>query len=128
MPSREVRSVNFTEADFELLDQIDDLQRLEGWTFSRLCIEALKEFYNHHFKGNPQKRLVNNPTVIKDLRSKSVTKQNPMLQQRAYMINSLEATLDKNPDASRTDVVKAFAKHTGLKLETVREYMIILGR
>jgi len=40
-----------------LLEKIEDIRRVDGYTFSRLNAEALKEYAERHWPGNPQMQL-----------------------------------------------------------------------
>ena len=46
-----------TEENRELLELLEEIRRRDGWTFSKLNHEALKEWAKHHYT-NPQMTLI----------------------------------------------------------------------
>jgi len=46
-----------TEENRELLETLEEIRRRDGWTFSKLTHEALKDWAKHHYM-NPQMTLV----------------------------------------------------------------------
>ena len=45
------------EESTRLLEKIEDIRRVDGYTFSHLNAEALKEYAARHWPGNPQMQL-----------------------------------------------------------------------
>jgi len=54
----------------EITKKAEELQKVEGWCFSELVVQALKEFVEVHYPGNPQLILPSllDPDHLKPLR------------------------------------------------------------
>lgn len=120
--TRVVRSISIT--DLQLLENVDELCRLEGWTFSRLTQEALKEFFIRHWEGNPQTRLA--PKSLKDGR-KVTTHDNPMTAQRRKNIDILHRNLKQLGPKPTPYILAWGSKVLGVTPDTVKEYLRILA-
>jgi len=106
----------------ELLEQFEELRRLEGCTKGELLIKAIKEYVKRHSKGNPQLRLAPKPdthipTGVMDIFP---------VERRRKRIKELEEFIKANSGRPLAWFRNIFAKHSGLREETIRGYFRLL--
>jgi len=115
-------TLRVTKETAQLLAEFEELRWLERCTKSELLRRAIKEYVERHSKGNPQLRLAPKP----DARIPTGSLDIFPVERRRKRIEELEELIKANSGQTLTWFRNIFAKHSGLKKETIREYFDIL--
>jgi len=116
-------TLRVTKETAKLLEQFEELRWLERCTKSELLRRAIKEYVDRHAEnGNPQLRLAPKP----DARIPTGSLEIFPVERRRERIAELESLIKANSGRPLAWIRNIFAKHSGLKKETIREYFDIL--
>ena len=114
MPSKVYNiSVRVSEDTEWVMERMRKLAQLEHVSFSEVVKRALEEYVKRHGEGNPQKPLF----------PEQEPWENPMCERRRENLEWFESVIERNPGAKLHKIVAAFSKASGLKRETVLEYL-----
>jgi hypothetical protein len=115
---RYISSFQYKPEEKPLYDEARKLARREGVSFSKLIMEALTEYVQKHSVGNPQTLLTP---------EESLPTLAPVERRRENLV-WIRDIVDKNPGVNEVSLAARFAEESGLRLETVREYIQLLIR
>jgi len=115
-------TLRVTKETAQLLAEFEELRWLERCTKSELLRRAIKEYVERHSKGNPQLRLAPKP----DARIPTGSLDIFPVERRRKRIKELEEFIKANSGRPLAWFRNIFAKHSGLREETIRGYFRLL--
>ena len=93
------------------------LCRQDELSYSRVLCRLIKTWLQHHEPGNPQKTLVE-----EDFEPPYQYSLFPVVR-RKQLMEDLLATIKSNRQVPIRNIIAAFSKESGLRIQTVREYV-----
>lgn len=109
-----ILSISVHKDELWVLEELEKLALLERATRSEMIRRALKEYVKRHQGGNPQKPLF--PKKTQELSRYPV-------ERRKQLLESLVETVKANPGVNAQRLIAKFSQATGLRLQTVRDYL-----
>lgn len=111
--SFKIASLCVREDELFILDWLRERAKLDGVSTSELIRKAVKEYMTHHAEPNPQTPLFPNMEPWKV----------PVVEKRRENLEWLVDTIRKNPGVREERLAARFSEATGLRMETIRDYV-----
>lgn len=109
------KSYTVPQSEEWLIKEVARIAQLDGISESELIRLALKEYVEKHKKGNPQKMLIPHQPKIWEA---------PPVEKRYENLQWLISLVDRNAGKmNQLQLVAQFSSASGLKRETVQEYV-----
>jgi len=108
-----VTSFSVPADKLKVLEELDKIARRELVSTSKIILDAITEYIERHQHGNPQKPLFPH---IEPWR-------NPPVEKRHENLEWLISLIKNNDGIDEGRLAAKFSAETGLRLETVREYV-----
>lgn len=110
-------SVYMPKSHEQIIKRFRKLAKREGKAHSRILLELMIHYLNEHEHGNPQK-----PLLPGDVIPPAAYSKHPVVRRKQVM-DDLLATVQKNPGVDMLKLAAAFSHASGLRRQTVMEYL-----
>jgi len=100
--------------------RFQELAEREGKSFSYVLCRLIQKYVIEHEPGNPQRPLVDDKVELGPVFATFP------VERRRQNVEWLETVIRKNPGAHMMELVSTFSKKSGLRRETVIDYLKVL--